>query len=329
MIALIQRIIEHGCGYEADGVVYFDTSGFPTYADFARLDLSGLEAGRGGRVKDSDTGKRHPNDFALWFSNKPRHIMQWQSPWGSGYPGWHIECSAMSMKYLGETFDIHCGGVDHVQVHHTNEIAQSECATGKPFVRYWLHGEFLVLEAEKSAEKMSKSTGNFITLQTVAERGLDPLAYRYLLLQAHYRSELKFSWANLEAAQKGLRGVYTTDPANDPLTDDDRFASARAEALAAINDDLNTPMLVGLLNRYGSHRLWLEFDSILGLDIAARSRREEEPVPAEVQALVDERNAARKAKNWARSDALRNDLIALGYEVGDSPAGTTVKRRVL
>jgi cysteinyl-tRNA synthetase len=324
MIAMIERLLERGMAYITPNAVYFDTSRFPNYTGLARLDLSGMQAGAGGRVQLTGE-KRHPNDFALWFTNKPRHIMQWDSPWGRGYPGWHIECSAMSMKYLGETFDIHCGGVDHIPVHHTNEIAQSEGATGKQFVRYWLHNEFLIVDKGK----MSKSGENFLTLQVLIDRGYDPLSYRYLCLQAHYRSELMFSWENLDAAQQGLRRVYSTSAENDPLTDSARYADARAEALEALNDDLGTPQLVGILNRYGSMRLWTKFDAILGLDIARRSRRSEEELPEEVKRLVEERNAARRARNWLQSDSLRNQLIEMGYDVGDSPGGTTVKRKVL
>jgi cysteinyl-tRNA synthetase len=324
MIALIERILDHGCGYIAPGAVYFDTSKVANYTDLAQLNLSGMQAGAGGRVQQLGE-KKHPFDFALWFLNKPRHIMQWESPWGPGYPGWHIECSAMSMRYLGETFDIHCGGVDHIPVHHTNEIAQSECATGKQFVRYWLHGEFLLTEQEK----MSKSAENFLTLQVVADKGISPLAYRYLCLQAHYRSELKFSWENLEAARNGLRKVYGVGPETDPLTDDSRYEAARTEALAALNDDLNMPQLVGILNRWDSYRLWIEFDEVLGLGIADHARRAEAALPDDIQALVEERNAARAAKQWARSDEIRNTLQEMDYEVGDGPQGTTVKKRIV
>jgi cysteinyl-tRNA synthetase len=323
MIALIERILEQGCGYVTPSAVYFDTSKFPPYAELARLDISGQQAGGGGRGDRSEE-KRHPHDFVLWFLNKPRHIMQWDSPWGRGYPGWHVECSAMSMKYLGDTLDIHTGGVDHVPVHHTNEIAQSECATGKQFVRYWLHNEFLITE-----KKMSKSSGEFLTLQRVVDQGFDPLVYRYLCLQAHYRSELKFSWENLEAAKEGLRKVYATRPEREPLKEEGAYTAARQEALAALNDDLGTPQLVGILNRFGSYRLWREFDAVLGLDFVKRTQRVEEELPAEIQELAQKRDAARQAKDWAQSDALRNQLIALGYEVGDSPQGTTVKRRLL
>ncbi len=346
MIALIQRLIERGSAYVAPGAVYFDTSTFPKYADFARLNLSGMVAGAGGRVELLGE-KRHPNDFALWFLNKPRHVMQWDSPWGPGYPGWHIECSAMSMKYLGETFDIHCGGVDHISVHHTNEIAQSESATGKPFVRYWLHNEFLVLQKPKKGDnevvsngdsegdtddqpgKMSKSGENFITLKTVVDKGFEPLAYRFLCLQAHYRSELKFSWDILDAAQNGLRRIYALRPGSDPLADEARFEQAYAEALGALNDDLNTPQLLSILFRNNSFRLWQEFDGVLGLDIERLTRREDEEIPPEIQRLIEKRDQARKAKDWTLSDEIRNELIVLGWEVGDSPNGTTVKKRIV
>jgi cysteinyl-tRNA synthetase len=327
MIKLIDEIAAHGAAYVTPDAVYFDTSKFPHYADFARLDLSGMQEGAGGRAQKQEE-KRHPYDFVLWFTHRPKHIMKWESPWGVGYPGWHIECSAMSMRYLGETFDIHCGGVDHINVHHTNEIAQSECATGKQFVRYWLHGEFLLTKTDNDEYgKESKSKGEFLTVESLVKRNYNPLAYRYFCLQAHYRSELRFSWENLDAAQSGLRKVYAASPENDPLADDQAFSDARAEALAALNNDLGTPQLVGLLNRYNSYRLWTEFDPVLGLDIAAHRHRPEAALPLEVQALVDERNAARKARDWSRSDAIRDQLIAMGYEVGDSPQGTTVKRR--
>ena len=335
MIAMVEKILDHGCGYVAPGAVYFDTTRFPHYADFARLDLSGMQAGAGGRVQMLGE-KKHPNDFVLWFLNKPRHIMQWDSPWGPGYPGWHIECSAMSMKYLGETFDIHCGGVDHISVHHTNEVAQSECVSGHQVVNYWLHGEFLMViktdadRAEKEeAEKMSKSTENFLTLQRVIDRGYDPLAYRYLCLQAHYRSELRFSWDTLTSAQNGLRRIYALRPENDPLADDEKFEAAKAEGMAAINDDLNSPMLVGILNKQNSYRLWNEFDCVLGLDLVGRAEKTDAALPPEIDVLIKERNSARKSKNWVRSDEIRLELNDMGYDVGDSPSGTTVKRRSL
>ncbi len=325
MIELIQRLEANGYTYVTTEGVYFDTSKFADYGKMARLNLTGQQTSRDEVVTDET--KRNPSDFMLWFLNKPTHLMQWQSPWGPGYPGWHIECSAMSMKYLGETFDIHCGGVDHVTVHHTNEIAQSECATHHPFVRYWMHGEFLLM----GKEKISKSKGGAInTVQSLIERGYDPLAYRYFCLQAHYRSELNFSTEALDGVTSGLRKVYALCPDSDPLRDDETaYQEARQRVLDAVNDDLALPQAVGLLNSYGSYRLWVEFDAILGLDIAKRSCREEEPLPAEVLEKIEARNAARKSRDWASSDTLRDDLIALGYEVGDGPQGTTVKKRAL
>jgi cysteinyl-tRNA synthetase len=326
MIELIQRLEANGYTYTTSEGVYFDTSRLPDYGKLARLNLAEQRQGARDEVIADET-KRNPSDFMLWFLNKPTHIMQWESPWGPGYPGWHIECSAMSMKYLGETFDIHCGGVDHIPVHHTNEIAQSEGATGHEFVRYWMHGEFLLF----AKEKMSKSRGGSInTVQALIEQGYDPLAYRYFCLQAHYRSELNFSLEALDGATSGLRKIYALCPDSDPLKDDqEAYARARARVLDAVNDDLSMPLAVGLLNSYGSYRLWVEFDAILGLDIAKRSCQGDAPLPGDVLELIEARNAARKAKEWAQSDALRKQLIEMGYEVGDGPQGTTVKKRAL
>jgi cysteinyl-tRNA synthetase len=329
MIELIQRLEANGYVYVTSEGVYFDTAKFPDYGKMARLNLTGQQTSRDEVVTDET--KRNASDFMLWFLNKPTHLMQWQSPWGPGYPGWHIECSAMSMKYLGETFDIHCGGVDHITVHHTNEIAQSECATHHPFVKYWMHGEFLLMKKDGKEKKISKSEGGSInSVQALIDEGYDPLAYRYFCLQAHYRSELSFSLAALDATTAGLRKVYALCPDSDPLRDDTTaYQSARQRVLGALNDDLATPQAVGLLNSYGSYRLWVEFDAVLGLDIATRSCRPEEALPADVVQLIEARNAARKSKDWSASDSLRNDLIALGYEVGDGPQGTTVKKRAL
>jgi cysteinyl-tRNA synthetase len=331
MIDLIQRLEANGYTYRTPEGVYFDTSKFPDYNKLARLDLSKQRTQREEVIVDET--KKNPSDFVLWFLNKPTHVMQWESPWGPGYPGWHIECSAMSIKYLGETFDIHCGGVDHIPVHHTNEIAQSEGATGKPFVRYWLHGEFLLMSGGKMSKseliKMKPEDRPPTTMQELIERNFDPLAYRYLCLQAHYRSELNFTLDALNAAVSGLRKVYSVCPETDPLTDDEEFQEARARVLATMNDDMGMPQAVGLLNAAGSYRLWAEFDPVLGLNFVERACPKEAPLPAEIQALVEARNAARAAKNWAESDAIRNQLIAAGYDVGDSPQGTTVKKRIV
>ena len=333
MIEIIQRLEANGYVYVTSEGVYFDTSRDSDYGKLARLQLENQRTERDEVVADET--KRNPSDFVLWFLNKPTHIMQWVSPWGPGYPGWHIECSAMSMKYLGETFDIHCGGVDHIPVHHTNEIAQSESATDHLFVRYWMHGEFLLMNGGKLSKSILTQQSEdqrpkISTLQTMIDAGYDPLAYRYFCLQAHYRSELNFSLEALDGATAGLRRVYSLSASADPLANDlEGYTAARSRVLDAINDDLAMPLAVGHLNSYGSLSLWLEFDSILGLDIAKRAGQTEAPLPEEVRVIVTDRNAARKAKDWAQSDALRNKLISMGYEVGDGPEGTTVKARTL
>ena len=338
MIALIQRLQAQGFTYETSEGVYFDTAKDADYGKLARLNLEAQKEGARDDV-NTDPGKRHPADFILWFTNKPNHVMQWDSPFGRGYPGWHIECSAMSMEYLGETLDIHCGGIDHIPVHNTNEIAQSECATGHVFARYWVHGAFLNVATGavtgRTADKMSKSGDNFLTVQTLLDRSIDPLAYRYLCLTAHYRSELAFSWESLAGATKALSKIWElrARTASGELTELDvaAFNSARQEILAAINDDLNIPKAIGLLHDAKSYKLWLEFDPILALDMETRSRASdaEDALPVAVQEKVDARDLARRAKDWAQSDALRKDIEALGYEVGDSPTGTVVKKRLL
>ncbi|MEO7718996.1 MAG: cysteine--tRNA ligase [Capsulimonas sp.] len=342
MIKLIQQLEAKGYTYETPEGIYFDTAKNDDYGKLAGLNLAGQREGAREDV-NVDTNKRHPADFILWFTNKPTHIMKWESPWGTGYPGWHIECSAMSMEYLGETLDIHCGGIDHIPVHNTNEIAQSECATGHVFARYWVHGAFLNVASGavtgRTAEKMSKSDDNFLKVQKLVDDGYDPLAYRYMCLMAHYRSELTYSDEALKAATTALSKVWElkarqSGDKGDGLTDAE-YAEARTQVIAALNDDLNLPRAVAALQGAKSYRLWLEFDSVLGLDIEKRSREAtSEPggasdLPTEITALMAERDAARKAKNWAASDALRTQIEEQGYTVGDSPAGTVVQKKLL
>ncbi len=339
MIELIQRLQAQGYTYETGEGIYFDTAKDADYGKLAGLNLAAQKEGARDDV-NVDAGKRHPADFILWFTNKPGHILRWESPWGVGYPGWHIECSAMSMEYLGETLDIHCGGIDHIPVHNTNEIAQSECATGHVFARYWVHGAFLNVATGsvtgRTAEKMAKSGDNFLTVQTLVDRGIDPLAYRYLCLTAHYRSELAFSWDSLLGATKALGKVWEMKAriGEDDGLGTSEFAQARAAVLEAISDDLNVPRAIGLLHEYKSYRLWREFDPILGLDIDSRSRDQlpapgVAALPAEIAALAQNRDQARTRRDWAQSDALRREIEDLGYSVGDSPAGTTVKKNLL
>jgi cysteinyl-tRNA synthetase len=339
MIALIARIEARGYTYQAGGNLYFDVSKFPSYGELALLKLEDLKAGA--RI-EVDPNKKHPADFALWFTKSKfeGQAMVWDSPWGRGYPGWHIECSAMSMKYLGEQFDIHAGGIDHVPIHHTNEIAQSEAATGRKWVNYWVHNEFLNF----GQLKMSKSSGSFLTLQSLLDQGYEALDYRYFLLSAHYRSQQLFSWESMDAARAGRRTLVERllslrDKAAAPAKPAELGPAARArlEAFtAALADDLGAPRalaeLHGLLKEgaippaeiLGAA---LAMDEVLGLGLAEAERAEAAAVDpafaARVEALVAERGAAKKARDFARADALRAELAALGVVLADGPAGTS------
>jgi cysteinyl-tRNA synthetase len=254
-----------------------------------------------------------------------------------GFPGWHLECSAMSMKLLGQQFDIHAGGIDHIPVHHTNEIAQSEAATGKkPCVKYWLHGEFLhVKDPSASAQgKMAKSGENFITLQTLKDKGISPLAYRYFVLQTHYRKPLTFSWDALEAAQIGLNRMYETIRAW--KNEKPRIGCAEFEAnfMDAVNDDLNTPQALAVLSallksNYPAHAKkasLVQFEKILGLGLGAVPAETIVPVPDDIQKLLKKRETARNNKNWAESDRLRDEIKKKGFIVEDTPAGQTLNK---
>lgn len=329
---LVSRLEERGLTYEADGNVYFSIRGFPEYGKMALLDRDGLQAGARIAVDDR---KRDPHDFVLWFTNSKfgHQAMMWDSPWGRGYPGWHLECSAMSMKYLGETFDIHCGGVDHINVHHTNEIAQSEGATGKPWVRFWMHGEFLVM----GEERMGKSEGNAVTLSTIRERGFDPLDYRYYLFGAHYRTQLSFSWDALEAAKKSRVGlndrvIALAESAEPSDTLSQGALVLRDRIIEAISDDLNVPKALGLLwtlikndSIVPSERLAVvqEADRILGLQLGRQLTATE--LSDELKGLIRERELARREKDFARADAIRDELRAHGVVIEDTPDGTQWK----
>jgi cysteinyl-tRNA synthetase len=335
MIALIKKIEEEGYTYSAGGNLYFDTSKFKHYPELARLKLDDLEAGARTGV---DGNKKHPRDFVLWFTLEgskfgEKHSMKWDSPWGVGYPGWHIECSAMSAKYLGEKFDIHTGGIDHIPVHHTNEIAQSEAAFGKhPWVRYWLHGNFLVM----NKGKMAKSEGNFVTLSVVENKGYSPLAYRYFCLGAHYRSELNFSWEALDSAQKSFERfknkiLEINAKKSDGKKDVSQYAKKFEEA---INDDMNMPVALAtaleLMNddsvsSPAKYKTILEFDSVLGFGIG-HFKEDVLEIDEHTMKLVREREAARKNKDWAKSDRIRDELKKKNIELLDTPEGTKWKK---
>ncbi|MGD8835077.1 MAG: cysteine--tRNA ligase [Desulfobacteraceae bacterium] len=327
-IGLIRKLEDKGYTYRISDGIYFDTSKFESYNKLSHQNLEALE--EGARV-EKNPEKRNATDFALWKFSPPdaKRQMEWPSPWGVGFPGWHIECSAMSMKYLKQMLDIHCGGTDHIDVHHTNEIAQSEAATGKPFFNYWLHGAFLIISGGK---KMAKSEGNFLTLDaSFVQKGLDPLIYRFATFQSQYRKPMEYSSQAIEAAKNGLHHlrnqVRTLKTAASAGKVDDTFKN---KFLGAVNNDLNIPQALAVVQQLLKSDLdpaaklatVLDFDRVLGLDL--HKINAQLALPDDIQALVDARNTARKDKDWALSDQLRDQIHSLGYEVQDSPQGMKV-----
>ena len=336
-IELIKTLEEKGYAYKIDDGIYFDTAKFESYGAMARLDIDQLRAGA--RV-EYNSQKHQPTDFALWkFSPTVDHEndkrdMEWESPWGTGFPGWHIECSAMSMKYLGQSLDIHAGGIDHIPVHHSNEIAQSEAATGKPFCKYWLHANHILV----NGQKISKSLDNSIRLEEIESAGYSPLDLRLLAMESHYRSQSQFSWEGLAAAEKrrydfgsfaDLRFQANPDA---PRLVENYLQIQKDAVLAALMDDLNTPIILRILNETsakleanGLHTDDLEelneflskIDSALGLNLTASNTLSDDLV-----ALITERTAARADKNWTRSDELRASLEKVGIGIHDMPFGT-------
>lgn len=343
MIALIRRLEERGYAYRSDdGSVYFNIARFPDYGRLAHLDRSGLKAGA--RVAQDEYEKENVADFALWKAWTPDDgDVAWDSPWGRGRPGWHIECSAMSMKYLGESFDIHTGGVDNIFPHHEDEIAQSEAATGRPFVRYWLHCAHLIVDGRK----MSKSLGNFFTLRDLFARGYSGREVRYALLAAHYRQPLNFTLAALDAARSALRRadeftVRLRETAASAAAGEPPAAVAAAENRfrEALADDLNLPEALAALfdlihegNRALDAKEWDAAAAAGTLDTLDRCdavlnvlKGEAAAVPPDVLERVRQREAARRARQWAEADRLRDELRTLGWIVQDTPQGPKVKR---
>lgn len=337
-IDMVKCLDDKGYTYVTSDGVYFDTSKLKDYGKLANLDIEGLE--EGSRIQFS-AEKKNKTDFALWkFSPKDtdtKRQMEWDSPWGKGFPGWHIECSAMSRKYLSDTFDIHCGGIDHIPVHHTNEIAQSEACTGKPFAHYWMHGAFL----EEESGKMSKSKGEFLRVETLIKHGYTPMDYRYLCLGTHYRKRLLFSWEILEQAKTAMTRLKQNvqqirDEAKKNF--DERDASLpegeREKFLEAVNDDLNMPQALAVLwgvvrndklTAVEKMKLVNDFNRVLGLDLDKDIEAGSTNVPAEILELVEKRIAAKKAKDFKKADALRDELKSLGWEVLDKKDGVEVK----
>jgi cysteinyl-tRNA synthetase len=325
-IRLIETLEKKGFTYKTADAVYFDTSKFKTYGKLAKLKIKGLKAGA--RVKVVK-GKKNSTDFALWKFSKKKRQMEWESPWGVGFPGWHIECSAMSMKFLGEHFDIHCGGTDHIPVHHTNEIAQSEAATGKKSVNYWLHGAFLVIHKDK----MGKSKGNMFTLQSLIDKGYDPLDYRYLLLGAQYRTQLQFSIKGLGAARNARLKVmerikeYRRDKSSKKTK---QYAKLQNDFKKAIEDDLNMPVALAVmwdviksdLGNKEKLELLFDFDKVFGLSL----NKKEEKISLDIKKLISDREKARKNGDFKRSDLIRMQLKKKGIIIEDTSKGTRWKK---
>lgn len=327
-IDLVKKLEEKGFTYRISDGIYFDTAKFPSYADFAKLNIEGLKAGA--RVEEN-TEKRNVTDFALWKFSPENEVrqMEWDSPWGKGFPGWHIECSAMSMKYLGEHFDIHTGGIDHIPVHHTNEIAQSECATGHPYVNYWMHNNFL----NDAQGKMAKSNGDFLRLQTIIDRGVSPLAFRYYLLTVHYRKEIEFSFEALEAARTAYDKLVSfckenATKAGVPLQ------KYMDEFKKALYEDLNTPQGIAVLwnmmkdvdaSKEDKYQTLMQFDTVLGLNLSS-IKKEEIILSDSMKALLHAREEARAARNFAESDRLRDEIAKEGYTVKDTPEGQVLSQ---
>ncbi len=347
-IAIIERLFKNGYAYETPTAVYFDVSKFKNYTALSRQKLEGKGTAVRTEVVE-DSSKRGSHDFVLWFKlvgHFANHTMRWPSPWGEGFPGWHIECSAISSSLLGQPFDIHTGGIDHISVHHTNEIAQSEGAFGKPLAHYWMHGEFLIIDQAR----MGKSLGNFLTLATLREKGFNPLAYRYFVLTAHYRSPLNFTWDNLSAAEAAYRkllgkiqlvagGGGEEPQKTESASGVENLITAFTERFeTALADDLNTPQALAALHDLVNDLLTLKAkgslspveslsflaavkkaDSVLGLDLAAAAK-----IPASVRKLAEERELCRNRKQFTPADDLRKRIRALGYEVDDTPLGPFV-----
>lgn len=331
MINYVQKLMEKGYAYETSTAIYFDVSKLDKYPVLSNLDVEKQKAGA--RVK-VDPEKRNPYDFALWIKAPANHIMKWDSPWGPSYPGWHIECSAMGQKYLGEQFDIHTGGIDLIPTHHENEIAQSKGMCGKIPARYWMHGEYLLI----NGGKMSKSLGNVYLIKDIVERGYSPLVYRLFTYTSHYRNKLNFTWEAIESTAKSynrLKSGYQahlngSEQIEESIIDDyaQRFNSA-------INDDLNMPLAMSVVwevirSEKKSPKLaelLLKFDTVMGLKINEENEKRAEEIPEEILKLAEERKVARQNKNWQESDRLRDLINEKGYEIKDTPEGAKINKK--
>ncbi len=325
----VQKIIENGYSYATENTIYFDTSKLDKYGVLSNQKIEDQKAGA--RV-EFDNSKKNISDFAIWIKAPENHLMKWDTFFGKCYPGWHLECSAMSYKYLGENFDIHTGGIDHIPIHHENEIAQSKGFSGKMPANYWMHVNFLTV----NGEKMSKSLNNLYTLDELQEKGYEPYVYKIFNFTSNYRNQINFTWEAMDAAKVALtrlREGYLRHGEGIDLVSDEEIAEYEAKFLEAINDDLNMPVAMSVVwdvvkNSKKSKKLQellLKFDEVLGLDLK-NYKEEVEALPENIQELVNQRIVARQEKNWAESDRLRDELINLGYSVKDTKDGIEVKK---
>ncbi len=332
MLEYVQKLVENGYAYETSTAIYFDVSKLDKYPILTNLDVENQKAGA--RV-EVDKEKRNPYDFALWIKAPENHLMKWESPWGLSYPGWHIECSAMGQKYLGEQFDIHTGGIDLIPTHHENEIAQSKGKCGKIPANYWMHGEYLLIDGGK----MSKSLGNVYLIKDIKEKEYDPIVYKLFSYSCHYRNKLNFTWEGIESASKSLerlRNSYKIHlEGNDTLdnTDKEKLINLQESFLSAINDDLNMPLAMSFVweaARFEKKNKEIasileKFDTVLGLKIDEINELQEE-MPQEILDLIEQRKTARQNKDFAKSDELRDELIKRGYTVKDTKEEMIVKK---
>ena len=331
MLDFVYTLCEKGYGYETSDGIYFDISKFPAYGQLSGINLEDQKAGARVEVNDE---KRSPFDFAIWKKAPKEHIMQWDSRWGKGYPGWHIECSAMSKKYLGEVFDIHTGGVDHIPIHHENEIAQSYGDSGKNPAKFWMHGEFMLV----NNGKMSKKLGNTYLVSQLEEMGYSPMCFRYFCLNTHYRKKLNFTLEGMDGAKTAyarLCALVAKHREGENDVSDEKLAAYRKEFEEDVTDDLNVPGAMGvlwtMLKEPASRKIYalaLEMDKVFGLKLdEAKAEEVKEEFPAEITAIANERAAARAAKDWGKSDELRAKLDELGYAVKDTKEGYTLTRK--
>ncbi len=330
MLEYVKKLLENGYAYETSTAIYFDIAKLNQYPILSNVNIEEQKAGA--RV-DVDPEKRSPYDFALWIKAPKNHLMKWDSPWGESYPGWHIECSSMGQKYLGEQFDIHTGGIDLIPTHHENEIAQSKGNCGKIPANYWMHGEYLLIDGGK----MSKSLGNVYLIKDLVEKGYDPLVYRLFSYSCHYKNKLNFTWDGMEATAKSLERLkngYQLHLEGKEEVENDLVEELEEKFHQAINDDLNMPLAMGVVwevvKQEKKSSKWAEllakFDTVLGLKIQEPIQKKQEEIPQEILELVERRKEARLNKDWAKSDELRDLIQSKGYEIKDTKEGVEVRK---